>query len=94
MALISVICLNGYYYSWLYKDYYYQVGANTVGDVKKVISSKKAKYRDVNRQELRLEPKGKALKDDQTLSSLGLNTGALLYFKVVLFHFRYYYCLI
>jgi len=58
-----------------------QVGANTVGDVKKVISSKKAKYRDVNRQELRLEPKGKALKDDQTLSSLGLNTGALLYFK-------------
>lgn len=58
------------------------MGANTVGDVKKVISSKKAKYRDVNRQELRLEPKGKALKDDQTLSSLGLNTGALLYFKV------------
>lgn len=58
-----------------------QVGANTIGDVKKIISSKKAKYRDVNRQELRVEPKGKALKDEQTLGSLCLNTGALLYFK-------------
>jgi len=58
-----------------------QVGTNTVGDVKRIIASKKAKYRDVNRQELRMEPKGKALKDEDTLASLNLNSGAMLYFK-------------
>lgn len=58
-----------------------QLETNTVGEVKKSIASKKAKYRDVNRQELRLQPKGKALKDEDSLKSLGLNTGAMLYFK-------------
>ena len=33
------------------------------------------------RQELRLEPRGKPLKDADTLESLGIKTGALLYFK-------------
>ena len=34
------------------------------------------------RQELRLEPRGKPLKNEDTLDSLGIKTGALLYFKV------------
>ena len=40
------------------------------------------------RQELRLEPRGKPLKNEDTLDSLGIKTGALLYFKVqaILFH--------
>jgi len=58
-----------------------QLETSTVGDLKRTIASKKPKYRDVNRQELRLEPRGKALKDEETLKSLGLNTGAMLYFK-------------
>jgi len=58
-----------------------QLEEYTVKDVKKTIASKKPKYRDINRQELRLEPKGKALKDDDNLQSLGLKSGALLYFK-------------
>ena len=58
-----------------------QLSTNTVGDLKRAIANKKSKYRDVNRQELRLEPKGKPLKDDDTLKSLGLKTGSLLYFK-------------
>ena len=41
----------------------------------------KRKYSDLNRQELRQEPKGKPLKDEVTLEELGLNTGAMLYFK-------------
>ena len=35
------------------------------------------------RQELRLEPRGKPLKDADTLESLGIKTGALLYFKAL-----------
>jgi len=58
-----------------------QLPEYTVGDVKKSIAGKKPKYRDVNRQELRLEPRGKPLKDEETLASLGLKTGAILYFK-------------
>jgi len=58
-----------------------QPGDNTIGGLKKAIASKKSKYADITRQELRLEPRGKGLKDEETLSSLGLNTGALLYFK-------------
>jgi len=57
------------------------IESSTVGEIKKSIAARKAKFRDVNRQELRLEPKGKALKDDEKLSSLGVNTGAMLYFK-------------
>ena len=34
-----------------------------------------------SRQELRLEPRGKGLKDEETLATLGVNNGALLYFK-------------
>jgi len=58
-----------------------QLGEYTVGELKKTIASKKPKFRDVNRQELRLEPRGKPLRDDATLASLGVQTGALLYFK-------------
>ena len=35
------------------------------------------------RQELRLEPRGKPLKNEDTLDSLGIKTGALLYFKAL-----------
>ena len=35
----------------------------------------KRKYADINRQEIRLEPKGKFLKDEVSLEELGLNTG-------------------
>ena len=38
---------------------------------------------DCFRQELRLEPRGKPLKDADTLESLGIKTGALLYFKAL-----------
>jgi len=58
-----------------------QVSSATIGEVKKTIASKKSKYKDINRQELRTEPRGKCLKDDVTLEELGLNNGALLYFK-------------
>jgi len=52
-----------------------------IGDVKKAIGKQRRRYDDINRQELRLEPKGKGLKDEQTLKDLGLNSGAMLYFK-------------
>jgi len=55
--------------------------SGTVGDIKSAIAAKKPKYRDIHRQELRLEPKGKPLKDEDTIKALGLNTGALIYFK-------------
>jgi len=54
---------------------------STIQDVKEFIAQKCRRYRDVNRQELRLEPKGKGLKDDSTLQQLELNSGAMLYFK-------------
>merc|ERR1711990_1163402 len=54
---------------------------STIKDVKEAIGLAKRKYADINRQELRLEPKGKFLKDEVTLEDLGLNTGAMLYFK-------------
>ncbi len=49
--------------------------------MKKAIGEKKKRYDDVNRQELRLEPKGKFLKDDQTLGQLGVENQGILYFK-------------
>jgi len=58
-----------------------QLGEYTIGELKKTLAGKKPKYRDINRQELRLEPRGKPLKDADTLDSLGIKTGALLYFK-------------
>ena len=58
-----------------------QLETFTVGELKKNIASKKPKYRDINRQELRLEPKGKPLKDELNLQQLELKTGAIVYFK-------------
>ena len=43
--------------------------------MKEAIGLAKRKYADINRQEIRLEPKGKFLKDEETLEGLGLNTG-------------------
>jgi len=54
---------------------------STIKDVKDAIGLAKRKYGDINRQELRQEPKGKTLKNEITLEELGLNTGAMLYFK-------------
>ena len=53
----------------------------TVGEVKEAIAQKCRRYRDINRQELRLEPKGKGLKNESTLTELEVNSGAMLYFK-------------
>merc|ERR1712215_391450 len=53
----------------------------TIEDVKKAIGKSKQKYKDVNRQELRQEPKGKGLKDEATLESLGITESTKLYFK-------------
>jgi len=58
-----------------------QLPEYTVLDIKKSIAAKKPKYRDINRQELRLEPRGKPLKNEDGLASLGIKTGAMLYFK-------------
>ena len=55
--------------------------SSTILDVKKAIGVQKRKYDDVNRQELRLEPKGKFVKDEQTLGELGVENRAMLYFK-------------
>lgn len=52
--------------------------------MKEYIAREKLKFSDINRQELRLEPKGKALKDDSTLKELDVQNGAMLYFKVSL----------
>lgn len=49
--------------------------------MKKAIGSKKKRYDDVNRQEIRLEPRGKFVKDDQTLGDLGVQDKGMLYFK-------------
>ena len=48
-----------------------QLETATVRDLKKAIAGKKAKYGDINRQELRLEPKGKALRYRQGLGQEG-----------------------
>jgi len=52
-----------------------------VGEVKKRIGQQKRHLSDVNRQELRQEPRGKALKDEQTLADLGVSGGSALYLK-------------
>ena len=57
-------------------------GSSTVRDLKEYIAREKRKFADTNRQELRLEPKGKALKDDTTLKELDIQNGAMIYFKV------------
>ncbi|XKL67534.1 hypothetical protein PGB90_003025 [Kerria lacca] len=54
--------------------------ASTITDVKKgVYHLKKLLYPD--RQSIRLEPRGKTLKDSDTLKSLGLKNGSKLYVK-------------
>ena len=60
-----------------------QPGSATVGEIKKNIGRSKRKFADINRQELRAEAKGKGLKDDASLESLGLTGGGkvVLYFK-------------
>ena len=55
--------------------------ASTIGDIKHSIGSQRQKYQDVNRQELRLEPKGKGLKNEDTLKESEVNHQAVLYFK-------------
>ena len=52
-----------------------EIKKDKIKDVKEAIGLAKRKYADINRQELRLEPKGKFLKDEVTLEDLGLNTG-------------------
>lgn len=55
-------------------------GKNTIAEVKEAISIlKKSLY--PSRQSLRLESKGKALKDSDTLNSLNLRNGCKLYVK-------------
>lgn len=58
-----------------------QPASSTIGDLKRAIGSAKPKYKDVNRQELRMEAKGKFVKDEATLESLGITDGSTLYFK-------------
>ena len=60
-----------------------QPGSATVGEIKKNIGRRKTKFADINRLELRSEAKGKGLKDDVSLESLGLAGGGkvVLYFK-------------
>ena len=36
----------------------------TIGEIKKAIGSAKQKFKDINRQEVRAEAKGKGLKDE------------------------------
>jgi len=53
----------------------------TVEELKKHIAGKKPKFRDINRLELRTEPKGKPLKDEVTLRELGIKNESIVYFK-------------
>ena len=59
--------------------------SSTVRDVKRALGLQRRRYQDVNRQELRLEPKGKGLNNEDTLQKLGVGNGAMLYFKVLSF---------
>nr|CAD7457122.1 unnamed protein product [Timema tahoe] len=54
--------------------------STSVSDLKKQIHSRKSNLYP-NRQALRLEVKGKTLKDEETLKSLGMRSGAKLYVK-------------
>jgi len=53
---------------------------STIYDVKKAFSKDKPKYYP-DRQSYRADMKGKMLKDEETLESLGLRNGGRLYFK-------------
>jgi len=54
--------------------------ATSVQELKKKVHGLK-KYLNPDRQALRLEPKGKTLKEDESLKSLGLRSGSKLYVK-------------
>lgn len=54
--------------------------STTIKDLKKEVQ-RLNKALPPNRQSLRLEPKGKAVKDDDTLQSLGVKSGNKLYVK-------------
>jgi very-long-chain enoyl-CoA reductase len=54
---------------------------STIKHVKEAIGKQRRRFKDINRQELRMEPKGKGLKNESTLNDLGVNSGAMLYFK-------------
>jgi len=60
-----------------------QFGSDTtIGEIKKAIGAAKQKFKDINRQEVRAEAKGKGLKDEETLGNLGLtDKNLVLYFK-------------
>jgi len=54
----------------------------TIGEIKKAIGAAKQKFKDINRQEVRAEAKGKGLKDEDTLGNLGVtDKNLVLYFK-------------
>ncbi|PVD22725.1 hypothetical protein C0Q70_15981 [Pomacea canaliculata] len=53
---------------------------STVGDIKKAFFKEKSKYYP-DRQSFRTEPRGKVIKDTETLESLGIKNGGKLYFK-------------
>nr|CAD7403157.1 unnamed protein product [Timema cristinae] len=54
--------------------------STSVSDLKKQVHSRKSNLYP-NRQALRLEVKGRTLKDEETLKSLGMRSGAKLYVK-------------
>ncbi|TKR65492.1 hypothetical protein L596_025888 [Steinernema carpocapsae] len=55
-------------------------GDETVHDLKKRIAQKKGKLA-IERQSLRLEPKGKSLKDEQKISELNMPTNGQIYLR-------------
>lgn len=55
-------------------------GTTTILDIKREVHANCKKYYP-DRQSLRLEPKGKALKDEDTLDSVGIKNGGRLYLK-------------
>ncbi|XP_071118142.1 very-long-chain enoyl-CoA reductase-like [Haliotis cracherodii] len=54
--------------------------SSAISDVKKAFQRIKSKYYP-DRQSFRTEPRGKSLKDDQTLESLGMKSSGELFFK-------------
>ena len=70
-----IYAFNQHQNSLIFCNYYQISSKSTIKDVKEAIGLAKRKYADINRQELRLEPKGKFLKDEIILEDLGLNTG-------------------
>lgn len=55
--------------------------ATNIGDLRELIHQKLKSTPDSNRQSLRLEPRGKSVKDTDTLQSLNLRAGDRVYIK-------------